>query len=184
MTTTRFPAERARIRDLRRWAETALPLLGFDGRQQAGVCDAVELVLTELGANAILHGCGGERSDVQLTAFLRYGTSGLLRVAVADPGSSRPEYRPPSADATCGRGLALVMGVVARFGVDDLPEGGKVVWGEIEVPASVRAVAAVDKQAGGRDVVPLSASVARTSRSRRAVGQLPGRPMLGRIPAA
>ncbi|MFE4517584.1 hypothetical protein ACFRMQ_25695, partial [Kitasatospora sp. NPDC056783] len=47
-TTTTFPAERARVRNLRRWAQTALPLLGLDGPQQDAVRDDLELVLSDV----------------------------------------------------------------------------------------------------------------------------------------
>ncbi|MEU1284613.1 hypothetical protein [Kitasatospora sp. NPDC005856] len=69
--TTRFPAERERIGELRRWARTVMPLLGLglDARQHGDVLDDVELVLSELGANAVLHGCGGDQPGVKRGRF-------------------------------------------------------------------------------------------------------------------
>ncbi|MFD7579421.1 ATP-binding protein [Kitasatospora sp. NPDC059817] len=165
--TTRFPAQRERIGDLRRWARTAVPLLGLglDDRQRGDLLGDVELVLSELGANAVLHGCGGDRPDLKLTASLAY-TMGVLRVSVSDPGSGRPERRSLGDEATCGRGLGLVMGVVSRFGVESLPEGGKEIWSEIELPDPVRPAAAVVERTGQRGGTLRSDTVAREFRSR------------------
>ncbi|MFJ6379111.1 ATP-binding protein [Kitasatospora sp. NPDC092039] len=147
--TTSFPAERERVGELRRWARTVLPLLVLDDRQRGDVLYDVELVLSELGANAVLHGCGGDRPDANLAASLAYAPS-VLRVSVTDPGGGKPEYRSASDEATCGRGLRLVMGVVSRFGVENLPEGGKEIWAEIELPPPARPEAAVIEQIGRR----------------------------------
>ncbi|MFE4977547.1 ATP-binding protein [Kitasatospora sp. NPDC056651] len=183
--TTAFPAEPVQIRTLRRWAKAVLPKLGLDGRQQDAVRDDLELVLSELGANAIVHGCGGDRPDVQLTASLTY-TPGTLRVSVTDPGPGRPQYRTADDEATCGRGLRLVMAHAARFGIEDLPDGGKEVWVELELPAPAQptASAAAVEPIGLRVAALRSAAVLRESRPRPAVGTLPpGRPELDRIPA-
>ncbi|MGW3074770.1 MULTISPECIES: ATP-binding protein [unclassified Kitasatospora] len=149
--TTAFPAELAQIGAIRRWARTVAPKLDLDlnDQQQSRLLEDVELVLSELGTNAILHGCGGDRPDVKLTASLACAP-GVLRVSVADPGGGGPEYRPASTEATCGRGLRLVMGVASRFGVENLAEGGKEIWAEIELPDPVGQVAAVVEQVGRR----------------------------------
>ncbi|MFE7531100.1 ATP-binding protein [Kitasatospora sp. NPDC057542] len=182
-TSLRFAAEQARIRDLRRWVKTALPSLGLDGRQVDAIRDDVALVLTELGTNAVVHGCDGGRSDMTLTAALRYDAPNMLWVSVTDPGPGRPEYRPMSTDATCGRGLRLVMKIVARFGVEDLPEGGKTVWAEIKLPVPTRSAAALAEQVGPQIAVLRSDTAARKSQPSPAVGTLPGRRALDRIPA-
>ncbi|WP_369184477.1 ATP-binding protein [Streptomyces sp. Y1] len=147
--TTWFPAERKRIGELRRWARTVVPLfgLGLDDRQRGDVLDDVELVPSELGTNAVLHGCGGDQPDVKLTASLAYAP-GVLRVSVTDPGGGRPECRAASSEATCGRGLRLVMGVVSRFGVESLPGGGKEIWSAIELPDRVRPAAVLAARIG------------------------------------
>ncbi|MFE7590436.1 ATP-binding protein [Kitasatospora sp. NPDC057512] len=181
--TTKFPAEREQIGELRRWAKAAMPLLGLDlGDRQCGdLLDDVELVLSELGTNAVLHGCGGDRPDVKLTASLAYA-SGVLRVSVADPGDGRPECRPTSTDATCGRGLRLVIGVASRSGVENLPEGGKEIWAEIELPDPVRPVTVVVDQVSRQTGMPRSETAVRDSPPRPACGRLPGRPALDRTP--
>ncbi|MFG2845671.1 ATP-binding protein [Kitasatospora sp. NPDC048296] len=165
--TTRFPAERERIGELRCWARTAVPLLGLglDGRQRGDVLDDVELILSELGTNAVLHGCGGDQPDLRLTASLAYAP-GVLRVSVTDPGGGRPEFRSVSDEATCGRGLRLVMGVVSRFGVESLTEGGKEIWSEIELPDPVRPAAAVVERIGQWSGMLRSDTAARELRPR------------------
>ncbi|MFE4519362.1 ATP-binding protein [Kitasatospora sp. NPDC056783] len=145
----------------------------------------MEVQITELGANAIVHGCGGDRPDVQLTASLTYAP-GTLRVSVADPGTGQPEYRQADDEATCGRGLKLVMAHAARFGVEDLPDGGKEVWVEFALPAPAQppaAGAASVEPIGLRVAVLRSDAVLRESRPRPTVAMLPGRPELDRIPA-
>ncbi|MGW2870919.1 ATP-binding protein [Kitasatospora sp. NPDC001225] len=180
--TTRFPSERVRIRGLRCWAEEALPLLGLDGPQQDAVLDDVRLVLSELGTNAVVHGCGGERPDLMLTARLRYA-AGVLRVSVTDPGLGRPEYRSATNEATCGRGLMLVTAVVSRFGVEDCPEGGKEIWAEIGLPEQVRPAATMGKQVDLQAAVPCTDALVREFRPRPAMRRSYGQPALDRIPA-
>ncbi|MEU1287993.1 ATP-binding protein [Kitasatospora sp. NPDC005856] len=181
--TTRFPAERARIRDLRHWAGEALLLLGLDNLQVDAVRDAVELVLSELGTNGIVHGCGGDRPDVKLTASLA-SVPGALRVSVADPGPGQPAYRRAADDETCGRGLILVMAHVSRFGVEGLPEGGKEVWTEVELPVFEQSAAAVAEQAARVCTVLRAGMVVRSIRPRPAVGTFPEpSTALDRIPA-
>ncbi|MFF4379610.1 ATP-binding protein [Kitasatospora sp. NPDC001547] len=179
--TTRFPAERERIGELRHWARTAVPLLGLDDRQRGGVLGDVELVLSELGTNAVLHGCGGDQPGVKLTASLTYAP-GVLRVSVTDPGDGRPEYRQASNGATHGRGLRLVTALASRVGIEDLPEGGKEIWAEIELPDSMVA-AAMTEQIGQRVRGPRSDTAVRDFRHRTAGGRLPERPTFDRIPA-
>ncbi|WP_051712187.1 ATP-binding protein [Streptomyces sp. NRRL S-350] len=165
--TTWFPVERKRIGELRRWARKAVPLLGLgpEDRQRGDVLDDVELVLSELGTNAVLYGCGGDRSDVKLTACLAYAP-GVLRVSVTDPGDGRPEYRAASDEATGGRGLRLVMGVVSRFGVERLPEGGQEIWSEIELPDPAWPATVMVEQSGQRIGMLPSDSTAREFRHR------------------
>ncbi|WBP84598.1 ATP-binding protein [Kitasatospora cathayae] len=136
--TTRFPAERVQIGAVRQWAKESLPRLGLH-LDDPLVAD-LQLTLSELGANAIVHGCGGDRADVRLTAALTH-TPGVLRMSVTDSGRGRPEHRRADEVVTSGRGLCLVEAVTDRFGVDDLRAGGKTVWAEIDVPRAVSSLA-------------------------------------------
>ncbi|MFD7832099.1 ATP-binding protein, partial [Kitasatospora sp. NPDC059803] len=137
-----FPAERERVRDVRRWARKALTGLGLDPDEEQ--LAEVPLVLSELGGNAIVHGCGGDRPDVMLTAGLSLLPSGGLRVEVTDPSTVRPEPRDVDGDATSGRGLILVITYADRFGVDDLGPDGKCVWAEVDLGAAPQAAGRTD----------------------------------------
>ncbi|HEX8780224.1 MAG TPA: ATP-binding protein, partial [Nocardioides sp.] len=92
--------------------------------------EAVELVVSELVTNAIVH-TGGE---IEVAAAM--GRSGL-RVEVADSGSHLPLVASYDAMASTGRGLHLVTELTDRWGVDPSPEG-KVIWFDIG-PADVDA---------------------------------------------
>ncbi|MFJ9461361.1 ATP-binding protein [Kitasatospora sp. NPDC101447] len=136
-TTAKFPAERARIRELRQWARNAVSGFGIelDPDRHRTLADTVALVLSELGTNAVLHGCGGDRPDIELTARLHV-TIGTLRMSITDPSHGRPELRTAGDDATSGRGLQLVAGHTRRWGVESGPSG-KTVWAEMDLPDTV-----------------------------------------------
>ncbi|MFF2073413.1 ATP-binding protein [Kitasatospora sp. NPDC058162] len=179
-TTMAFPAELAQIGAVRRWAKAQLPELGL--QLSDPLVEDVQLVMSEFGANAVVHACGGGRPDVELTAALLLTPSGVLRMSVADPGLGRPEPRNAGEEATSGRGLLLVAGVADRFGVDEGPDG-KVVWAELDLPQAVRPGPAtvVDRR---QVVVLCTGAVVRAERHRSAVGMRLGQPGLDRIPAA
>ena len=84
------------------------------------------LLLSELVTNAILHA----RTDV-VVRLIRLDSA--LRIEVGDRSLRAPMARHYSAEATTGRGLALVDSLARDWGVD-LDEGGKVVWCEIADP--------------------------------------------------
>ncbi|MFD7406127.1 SpoIIE family protein phosphatase [Streptomyces sp. NPDC059866] len=86
--------------------------------------DAVQLVVSELVTNALVHTDGQVRLDLTLV-------NSRLRVAVADT-SPRSPVRPTSIgwEATGGRGLLLVEAMSADWGTVPV-SGGKQVWSEI-----------------------------------------------------
>jgi CheY-like chemotaxis protein len=98
-----------------------------------------QLVATELVTNALVHAGS--------TCVLRVGLSDdVLRLQVVDLGPGMPD--PQSADQgdEHGRGLLLVSMLCSAWGVEMLPDGGKIVWAEMMRPpqaengeASVRA---------------------------------------------
>jgi anti-sigma regulatory factor (Ser/Thr protein kinase) len=96
-----LPGESASVRAARALVREAMaehPLL-----------EDVELVVTELVANAVEHGRGPIEVGLQSTA-------GILRLTVtSDTGSAEPEVLPPSHDAGGGRGLALVAAIAQRW---------------------------------------------------------------------
>lgn len=91
------------------------------------VLDVVNLLVSELVTNAVVH--GGSEADVSVVL-----TPTALRVEVAD----RDEYVPTPKTtedgwATSGRGLALVETMSRAWGIEVLPVG-KVIWFEVDRP--------------------------------------------------
>ncbi len=86
--------------------------------------DDALLVTSELAANAITHA----HSDCRLRISLMPAT---LRIDVIDTGSGTPEPQPPSETLEHGRGLHLVAAVTTAWGLEMVPEDGKVVWAEL-----------------------------------------------------
>lgn len=87
------------------------------------------LLVSELGGNAVLHGCVRDRLfRVELTL-----TESAVRISVSDPrGESRPSLREANSDDMFGRGLLIVGQVADRWGVRRLTVG-KSVWCELDV---------------------------------------------------
>lgn len=88
----------------------------------------VELLSSELLANAVLHGADGGAIVVQV----RHDDESI-RVSVSDGGLRTPRvlHREPSAPN--GRGMAIVEAMSTRWGVDQHAEGGKTVWFELDL---------------------------------------------------
>ncbi|WP_063806766.1 ATP-binding protein [Streptomyces regalis] len=87
------------------------------------------LLVSELGGNAVLHGCLRDRLfRVELTL-----TEHAVRIAVTDPkGESLPSPRKATGGDMFGRGLLIVREVADRWGVSELTVG-KAVWCELDV---------------------------------------------------
>ena len=83
--------------------------------------DMVALATSEVVTNALTHAGG----DVTLTVRLDDGT---LRVEVGDTSGTLPVVGPFTPDATSGRGMYIVDSVADAWGVDQVPDDGKVVW--------------------------------------------------------
>ncbi|MFJ9777220.1 ATP-binding protein [Kitasatospora sp. NPDC101157] len=118
----RFSARLAQVGAVRRWVKEALRELGL--HLDDPLVGDVQLVVSELGANAVVHGCGGERSDVELTASLQYIRSGVLRMSVTDPGLGKPKPRRAEQDAPSGRGLQPE-GVVTQIRLKPVVDVGR-----------------------------------------------------------
>lgn len=91
------------------------------------VVDDAQLLVSELVTNAVRHG------RTTITLRVRSAPPGI-GVAVADDGDTFAESQPtlPAADATDGRGLAIVAALSTAWGVDDtVPPPGKTVWFEL-----------------------------------------------------
>ena len=107
------------VSDARAWGRAALPVvLGHPpGDDLAG---DVELLLSELVANAVRHGGGVDR--VTLTA-----DAGCVRIDVRDHEPGEPAVsRDPGRES--GWGLLIVDRLAAEWGVQHHPGDGKSVW--------------------------------------------------------
>ncbi|HEV2368631.1 MAG TPA: SpoIIE family protein phosphatase [Acidimicrobiales bacterium] len=99
-------------------ARHAVIELGYEG-----LTDDVELVVSELVTNAILHAGG-------LRAFNVRPVDGGVRLEVRDDSPDAPVLGWLSPDSMTGRGLRLVASIASRFGAE--PDGaGKNVWAEV-----------------------------------------------------
>jgi CheY-like chemotaxis protein len=87
------------------------------------VADAL-VVVSELVANAVTH------TDSACQLRLSRGAN-AVRVEVLDDGRGTPEQQPPSASRESGRGLHLIDALTAAWGIEMVPEAGKVVWAEL-----------------------------------------------------
>lgn len=114
---TVLEAEARNVRAARAFVEETLR-----GWGQEPLCDVAMLLTSELVTNSILHA----HSPVSVSIELAEGS---LRVAVSDDGNGMPVRRESVADATSGRGLALVDVLADDWGVDATPDSpGKTVW--------------------------------------------------------
>lgn len=92
---------------------------------------SVALLTSELVTNVIRHA----RTDLSVT--VRVGTP--VHIGVADGAAATDAFReliaePPTLVTNSspeGRGIALVHALAIRLGLDDTPDGGKVVWFEM-----------------------------------------------------
>lgn len=86
--------------------------------------NTVELLVSELVTNAVIHTTAAPRVEVEL---LR----GIVRVAVFDADPALPERRVPDADRPGGRGLLFLDQLATRWAAEP-SDTGKVVWFEID----------------------------------------------------
>lgn len=87
----------------------------------------IEVVATELLTNAYLHG----RPPAHFYLFRIDSTR--LRIEVVDGGTAMPQMMHPDISDEHGRGLLLVAGMSASWGVT-ATGAGKTVWAEFVVP--------------------------------------------------
>lgn len=138
-----LPARLSAVPDARHWVGDACRAVLSPAERQV-----VELLTSELVANAVLHGrrpLGGRRADApddpRGTVEVHVHTGpGAVRVVVHDGNPDPPLLRHVGAEATGGRGVALVDALSTRWGYEPLPPPGtgKSVWFEL-VPASAGA---------------------------------------------
>lgn len=95
-----------------------------DARLPEDLQHTVDLLATELIANALRH--GGMRDDQRILFAARF-VEDFIRVEVCDPG---PGFDPEAAMAGRGYGLRMVDKLASRWGVET--DNGTRVWFEID----------------------------------------------------
>jgi anti-sigma regulatory factor (Ser/Thr protein kinase) len=88
--------------------------------------DVLHLLVSELVTNAVVHA----RTDVRLHIVV---TPDEVRVEVGDQAGLHPRLRTHSSSATTGRGLRLLSALASSWGVEELDDGGKMVWAVLPV---------------------------------------------------
>lgn len=127
--TMAFPPDPASSRAARHAVREAVALVPMT----AGTVDAVDIVIGELSANAIIHA----RTEFAVTVVL---DRAHLRVEVFDGDTRPPVVLGVDHDATSGRGMQIVAGVAHDWGWRTATRGGlkgKAVWGSWELPEPV-----------------------------------------------
>lgn len=119
-----LPARSASVAAARHRVRSRLPEWGF----HEDICDAAELVMSELFTNALVH----TRSE-QIGCVLRAHERRSLYIEVADEGGgpSGPTLRDAGVEDESGRGLALVRALVDAWGDRPGDNGGRVVWAQL-----------------------------------------------------
>jgi CheY-like chemotaxis protein len=102
--------------------------------QCVDVIPDAELVISELVTNALVH--------AGPTCLLRARLAeGILRLEVSDESDGMPDPMASDSQAEHGRGLLLVSALCRAWGVESVPEGGKLVWAELMCDGSSDAAA-------------------------------------------
>jgi len=128
-----LPARLSAVPDARHWVAAACREALTPAERQV-----VELLTSELVANAVLHGRRPAGADPggdppgRVEVHVRAGP-GSVRVVVHDENPDPPLLRHVGAEATGGRGVALVDALSTRWGYEPLtpPTTGKSVWFEL-----------------------------------------------------
>jgi DNA-binding NarL/FixJ family response regulator len=94
------------------------------GSEHGELLDIVELLVSELVTNSVVHAASSPRVEVELRLD-------RVRVAVHDHDPSMPQRRTPDVDRPGGRGLFLLDRMSSRWAAEP-SDGGKVVWFEVD----------------------------------------------------
>ncbi|MEU7488083.1 ATP-binding protein [Streptomyces sp. NPDC042319] len=98
--------------------------------------DDIQLCLSELATNALLHG-GGDHEHVCGFWVLISVADHVLRVEVRDSGLGTPGKRMPDDSSDSGRGLLLVSECADGWGVES-GERSKAVWAVFKLGTALR----------------------------------------------
>lgn len=97
----------------------------LNGRGLTGLTDTVELLVSEMAANAVEHS-HGDRVTLSLTC-----EDGQVRLDVTGGGAQdRPRLRHPGPDEESGRGLLIVDSLAEEWGTSD---DGQTTWCTVAV---------------------------------------------------
>lgn len=119
-----LPGQRQSVAVGRHWVVRAAVARGITGMAN----QVIELLSSELLANAVLHGPEGSAIGLQVAH-----TEAVVRVSVSDAGVSNPVVMHTEPSALNGRGMAIVEAMSSRWGVDEHRDGGKTVWYELDL---------------------------------------------------
>lgn len=119
-----LPGQRQSVSVGRHWVVAEAVDRGVTGMAN----QVVELLSSELLANAVLHGTDGTAIGVQIGH-----TELVVRVSVSDGGSQEPVVLHNEPEAPSGRGMAIVEAMSTRWGVQAHDDGGKTVWFELDL---------------------------------------------------
>lgn len=119
-----LPGQRQSVAVGRHWVVSSAVENGVTGMAN----QVVELLASELLANAVLHGPAGAAIGLQVRH-----TEVAVRVSVSDGGDNRPVVLHHEPTAPNGRGMAIVEAMSTRWGVEEHHDGGKTVWFELDL---------------------------------------------------
>ncbi len=110
-----FPPDLESAGEARRFARQALEQLGCED-----LTDTVQLLVSELVVNAVLHASSPSRLSLSLD-------DERLRVEVADLDPALPQIQAFAPSAASGRGLLILDSLADEWGVEPSAQG-KTVW--------------------------------------------------------
>lgn len=117
-----LPADARSARQARGFVAEFCAAAGISGE----IRRTASLLVSELVTNAIVH------ARTTTTVDVRFGLTGVLRIAVSDDNPARPAVDlHPGARAEGGRGMLIVSMLATRWGVEAAAGGGKSVWFEL-----------------------------------------------------
>jgi anti-sigma regulatory factor (Ser/Thr protein kinase) len=111
----------------RRFARDELTKLLRPGAAVADVLEQVELLTSEVAANAVKF--SREAFEVDLAVHHTW-----IQVGVVDQGPGWPEVQDPDPHEPGGRGLRIVAAIATDWGAEQEPVGGKMVWFRLPLP--------------------------------------------------
>lgn len=118
-----LPAQRRSVAVGRHWVVKEAAELGITGMAN----QVLELLTSELLANAVLHGPDDESIGLRMRSC-----DDRVEIAVTDRATAPPVVMHAEPTAPSGRGMAIVEAMSSRWGVDELAQG-KSVWFELDL---------------------------------------------------